>query len=149
MTTYYSDTAELLQATLTGQSANFTPGNVLGGRIAFARSTIESNGGMVANDTIQLAFLPKGAVIVPHFCKICNESFGTTFSIKIGNEQSANAYANAISLKTAGEQSFTGASSALAPVALEKAQWVTATITEASAVIAQKKAVVWLAYIIP
>lgn len=149
MTTYYSDTAELLQSTLTGQSANFTPGNILGGQIAMARATVENNGGMMVNDTIQIAFLPKGAVIIPQLCKINNESFGTTFTVKIGNEQATDAYASGLSLKTAGEQSFMGGNNILAPRALNKAQWITATITEASAVTTQKKAVFWLAYILP
>lgn len=134
---------------MTGQSANFTPGNVLGGQIVFARAMITSQVSMTVNDAIMLAFLPKGAVVVPHLCKICNEAFGTTFSVKIGTENKPDAYANALSLKATGEQAFTGATSALAPIVLDRAQWVTATVTEASAVTAQKKAVIWLAYVMP
>lgn len=144
----YTDTALKIQQALSGNDTVKLPGSLCCGNILVARGQYIVSGA-AAGDEIKITRLPKGAVVIPHLCQVFTESLGSAFTVKIGDSVSDSRYASGVSLATAGRQSLSGGTGELDPEPLEGSDWITATITSATAPTAGKKAQFWIAYIMP
>lgn len=129
-------------------------GNLLTGKMVYARGQYTTTGTTAADDVLFIAKLPAGAVVVPSASFIDAEDCGTDVSIKIGDDDPTaddDRYTTAISLATAGRIAFVPGIAGPNPHALTQESWIKGVLTDAGSisVTAAKDFTIWIAYILP
>jgi hypothetical protein len=129
-------------------------GNLLTGKMVYARGQFTTTSTTAAADVLYIAKLPAGAVVVPGASFIDTEDCGTDINITIGDDDptaDADRYSTAISLGTAGRIAFVPGVAGPNPHALSQESWIKGVLADAGSisVTAGKDFTVWIAYILP
>jgi hypothetical protein len=105
-------------------------------------------------DTIDICWLPTGAVVVPHLSAVaCSGDPGTTLTLDIGDSSNPDRFADAIVLSAGGAAIlFSSATLPLEsydPTPLTTATKIIATVDTVSTLANTRTLVFWLAYTLP
>lgn len=98
-------------------AANIASGDIEVCQVSYALSSGTEE---IANDIINLAILPVGAILVPALCSVLCADPGTTLTLDVGYADNPDAYADGIVLSSGGRVEFTSgtAPSGMVPEAM-------------------------------
>jgi hypothetical protein len=125
-----------------------------GGKLHVERHEYVLTDAEAANDTIDVCWLPVGAVVVPHLsCVAASGDPGTTLTLDIGTSDDADRFANEIVLSAGGAailfSSATLPEESHNPTPLTTATKVICTVATAASLADTRTLVFWLAYTLP
>lgn len=147
MSEYYTDTAKLVQNSIDGTGSPRVTGRDACGQVLLARGTYTVGAVVAVGDTIKVARLPKGAVVIPALCGVTTEALGTTFTVKLGTDSVADRFAATLDLKTVGAVDVKGGTEGAVQAPLDDSEWVVATVTAVTAPTVGKRATFCIAYV--
>ncbi len=136
MADFYSNVGTTQNTALTQGGTRVSNGFKLSGVLQMARVSYALAGTETTNDTLYLARLPKGSVIVPKLCVVECDDPGTTLTIDVGylyddGTKNVDEYADGLVLSAGGDFVFsdggTVAASQLTPYQLTADAWITVT----------------------
>lgn len=147
MSEFYTDTAKQVQGSIDGTSSPRVLGRDACGQVLLARGTYTVGAGVAVGDTIKVARLPKGAVVIPALSGVTTEALGTTFTVKLGTTTTTDRYAASVNLLTAGAVDIKGGTEGAALAPLHDSEWVIATVTAVTGAVVGKRATFCVAYV--
>jgi len=150
MADYTSNLIAKQAAASTGQSGGIRDADDLSGTLLYATAIVTLDHAMAANDTIQLADLPAGAVVVPQLSHVTGATTATSsLTLDIGDALIPNRYAQVLDVTAAGQHAFcagTLPAAAATPYRLPDPTRVHATVHAASGVNTGVQLAVTIAY---
>lgn len=147
MSEFYTDTAKQVQESIDGTACPRVSGRDVCGNLLLARGTYTVGAGVAVGDTIKVARLPKGAVMLPALSGVTTEALGAAFTVKLGTTTTTDRYAATLDLKTASAVDIKGGTEGAALAPLDDSEWVIATVTAVTTATVGKRATFCIAYV--
>lgn len=146
MSEYYTDTAKLVQGSIDGTNTPRVTGRDVCGQVLLCRGVYTVPATAATGDVIKIARLPRGAVVIPHLCKVTCEALGATFTVRVGLEGEGKdaLLSPSMALGAAGSKDFTDS---VTDVVADDSTWVIATASTVTTPTVGKMAKFTIAYV--
>ena len=113
MATTYSDLATAQYAADGNASQRLENSQLSAGNLYLAEARLTCADIAAANDIVELVYLPEGARVIPHLCKITADNPGTELTVQIGDGANPDLYSGTVDISAGGVFDFAGGDAAV------------------------------------